>query len=57
MEGAARIKALVQQIVFTATPEPEIARVLITQDGGATAVIGGEGLVIDSPATRERVAR
>ena len=49
--GSAAIRALVQQLVFTASEEPGIVRVLITQNGGR-AVIGGEGLIIDAPQTR-----
>ncbi len=53
--GSAGIKAFVQQVVYTASEEPGIRRVLITENG-QQAIIGGEGLVIDSPATREQVA-
>jgi len=38
--------------VFTASEEPGIVRVLITQNGGLQAIIGGEGLVVDRPQTR-----
>ena len=51
LHGAATLRAFVQQIVFTVTEEPGIARVLITENGGL-AVIGGEGLVVDRPITR-----
>jgi spore germination protein GerM len=51
VNGSASLRALVEQLVFTASEEPGIVRVLITQNGGG-AVIGGEGLVIDRPQTR-----
>jgi spore germination protein GerM len=50
--GSASLRALVQQLVFTASEEPGIVRVMITQNGEAGALIGGEGLVIDRPQTR-----
>lgn len=56
VDGAAKIRALLQQLVWTASEEPGVRRVLITQNGGETAVIGGEGLVVDRPTTREEVA-
>lgn len=52
VNGSASLRALVQQLVFTASEEPGIVRVLITQNGGRTAVIGGEGLIVDQPQTR-----
>ena len=52
VNGSASLRALVQQLVFTASEEPGIVRVLITQNGGLEAVIGGEGLVVDRPQTR-----
>lgn len=52
VNGSASLRALVQQLVFTASEEPGIVRVLITQNGGRQAVIGGEGLVIDRAQTR-----
>jgi spore germination protein GerM len=55
VNGSARLATFVQQLVYTASEEPGIARVLITQNGGRTAIIGGEGLVIDHPATRADV--
>lgn len=57
IDGSARLLALVQQVVYTATEEPGIARVLITQNGGQRAIIGGEGLIVDHPATRADVTR
>jgi len=52
VNGSASLRALVQQLVFTASEEPGTVRVLITQNGGLEAVIGGEGLVVDRPQTR-----
>jgi len=42
IDGSAMLRAFVQQVVYTASEEPGIASVLITQDGGQEAVIGGE---------------
>ena len=56
INGSATLRAYVQQIVFTATVQKGVARVLITQNGGQRAIIGGEGLIIDHPATRASVA-
>jgi len=50
--GSSTLRALIQQVIFTASEEPGIARVLITQNGGSQAVIGGEGLVISGPQSR-----
>lgn len=55
LAGSTGIRAFVQQVVYTASEEPGIRRVLITENG-QQAIIGGEGLVIDVPATREQVA-
>jgi len=52
VNGSVSLRALVQQLVFTASEEPGIVRVLITQNGGLQAIIGGEGLVVDRPQTR-----
>lgn len=52
VNGSAALRALVQQLVFTASEEPGIVRVMVTQNGQAGAIIGGEGLVIDQPQTR-----
>ncbi|MDQ2913394.1 MAG: GerMN domain-containing protein, partial [Chloroflexota bacterium] len=45
----------VQQLVYTATEEPGIRRVLITQNRGKTASIDGGMAVLDKPLTREDV--
>lgn len=55
VNGSASLLALVQQLVFTASEEPGIVRVLITHNGGAGAIIGGEGLIIDRPQTRREL--
>lgn len=52
LNGSAMLRAFVQQVVFTATEEPGVARVLVTQNGGRQAVVGGEGLVISAPQSR-----
>lgn len=46
---------LVQEIVYTASEEPGIRRVLLTQNGGESAVIGGSAATYDRPLTREDV--
>lgn len=56
VNGAPAVRGLVQQIVYTATEEPGITRALITQNGGKQAVIGGEGLVIDEPHSRDEIS-
>lgn len=47
------VKLLLQQIVYTATEEPGVDRVLITQNGGKPAVIAGK--TYDMPLSREDV--
>jgi hypothetical protein len=53
--GSTGTRAFVQQIIYTASEESAIRRVLMTQNGGKQAIVGGEGLVIDHPGTREDV--
>lgn len=53
--GSAGTRAFIQQLVYTATEEPGIRRALFLENGGQ-AIIGGEGVVVDHPATRENVA-
>lgn len=53
--GSAGTRAFIQQIVYTASEEPGIRRVLITENG-QQAVVGGEGVVVDHPVAREDVA-
>ena len=52
--GSAGTRSFIQQLVYTASEEPGIRRVLIRQNGGE-AIIGGEGVVIDHPAARDDV--
>lgn len=52
LNGSAVLLAFVQQVIYTATEEPGIIRVLLTQNDGHAATVGGEGLVIGSPQTR-----
>ena len=52
VNGSARVASFVEQLVYTASEEPGITRVLITQNAGHTAVVGSEGVIIDHPATR-----
>lgn len=54
--GSSQLRSFVQQLVYTASEEPGITQVLITQNGGKQAIIGGEGLEITGPATREQVS-
>jgi len=53
VRGSAQSLALVQQLVYTATEEPGIRRVLITQNGGAPATI--DQLRVTQPLAREDV--
>ena len=52
LNGSATLRAFVQQMIYTASEEPGIVRVLITQNGGRQAIVGGEGLVISAPQSR-----
>lgn len=53
VRGAAQTQALLQQLVYTATEDPGIRRVQITENGGKTPRI--DQLVLDKPLTREDV--
>jgi immunoglobulin-like protein involved in spore germination/sporulation and spore germination protein len=53
VRGSAATAALLQQIVYNATEQPGIRRVLITQNGGQRATI--DQLVITTPLSREDV--
>jgi Immunoglobulin-like domain of bacterial spore germination/Sporulation and spore germination len=53
IRGAAQSTAFLQQLVYTATEEPGIRRVLVTVNGGKTATI--DQLVVDRPLSREDV--
>lgn len=52
LNGSATLRAFVRQMIYTASEEPGIVRVLITQNGGHQAIVGGEGLVVSAPQTR-----
>ena len=54
VSGSAATNALVQQIVYTATEEPGIRRVRITENGGKATTI--DQLVWDKALTREDVS-
>jgi len=54
INGAAQTLAAVQQLVYTATEEPGIRRVLFTQNGGKQMRIGQ--MVLDKPLAREDVS-
>jgi hypothetical protein len=51
--GAAATQGLIQQLVYTATEEATVRRVLITENGGKPTII--DGVEIDGPRTREDV--
>jgi len=53
VRGSSQSLAVVQQLVYTATEEPGIRRVLITQNGGKPARI--DQLTLDKPMSREDV--
>ena len=53
LRGSAQSLAALQQLVYTATEEPGIRRVLITQNGGAPATI--DQLRVTQPMAREDV--
>jgi hypothetical protein len=54
IRGSAQTLAAVQQLVFTATEEPGIRRVLFTQNGGKQMRI--DQLILDKALTREDVS-
>jgi hypothetical protein len=54
VHGSAGTLTFIQQVIFTATEEPGIRRVLITENGHEALV--GEGVIIDHPSSRENVA-
>ena len=54
VHGALMAQLLVQQIVYTATEEPGVRRVLITEQNKTGAVI--DGLVLDKPLSRDDVS-
>jgi hypothetical protein len=52
VRGSAQTLALLQQLVYSATEEPGIHRVLFTQNGGEVTI---DQLVVDKPLAREDV--
>lgn len=54
IRGSAQTLAAVQQLVYTATEEPGIRRVLFTQNGGKQMRI--DQMVLDKPLSREDVS-
>jgi len=53
IRGSAQSLAAIQQLVYTATEEPGIRRVLMTQNGGGPATI--DQILTDKPLAREDV--
>lgn len=51
--GAAQVQGLVAQIVYTATDIPGVDKVQILINGKKKLVLGGEGLMINQPLSRE----
>ena len=52
--GSAGTLAFMQQLIYTITEEPGITSALITENGHEALI--GEGILVDRPATRERVS-
>jgi germination protein M len=50
--GSLSMSARLMQVVFTLTQFPTVQRVTFRLEGKAIAVFGGEGIIIDRPATR-----
>jgi len=48
---------MIGQIVYTITEVPGIKKVWIKMEGEKELVLGGEGLVIDRPLSREDISR
>jgi spore germination protein GerM len=51
--GAGRLRAMMQQIVYTATAISGVEKVWLWVEGEKEVVLGGEGLVLDQPLGRE----
>lgn len=51
--GSAGTLALIQQLIYTASEEPGVRRVLITENGGKRTII--DQAVIDGPRTRDDI--
>ena len=54
--GAARLKGMVAQVVFTATDIRGIEKAWLWVEGQKEVVLGGEGLVLDQPLDRSAVS-
>jgi len=54
--GASRVMGMIAQIVYTATELPGIEKVWIWVEGKKEVELGGEGLVLDRPLTRNDAA-
>ncbi len=56
--GSSQIRAAIAQLVYTATAQKSITKVVLSVAGkeGQPLVIGGEGLIIDKVQTRESAA-
>ena len=50
--GSLSMAARLAQVTFTLTQFPTVARVVFNVDGKPVAVFGGEGIILDHPATR-----
>jgi len=53
--GSARVQGLVAQIVYTFTEIPGITKVNVLVSKRKEVVLGGEGLVLDHPLSREEL--
>ena len=51
--GATHVRGMIAQIVYTATGLQGIDKAWIWVEGKKSIVLGGEGLVLDKPLTRE----
>ena len=54
--GSLSMSARLMQVVFTLTQFPSVQRVTFLLDGTAVRVFGGEGTMLDHPATRDQYA-
>jgi germination protein M len=50
--GSLSMTARLAQVVYTLTQFPTVSQVIFRLDGHAVTVFGGEGIVLDHPATR-----
>jgi spore germination protein GerM len=53
--GSTRVEGIVAQLVYTATELPGIDRAWLWVEGQRSVVLGGEGLVLDRPLSRQDV--